>query len=38
MYIFYLGIDLQRTKTYAVLSDKAGEVINERQTLNDEAI
>jgi len=38
MYSFYLGIDLHRTKTYAVLIDKAGEVIDERQILNDEAI
>ena len=38
MYSFYLGIDLHRTKTYAVLIDKAGEVIDERQILNDETI
>lgn len=38
MYSFYLGIDLHRKKTYAVLIDKAGEVIDERQILNDEAI
>lgn len=38
MYSFYLGIDLHRKKTYAVLVDKAGEVIDERQILNDEAI
>lgn len=38
MYSFYLGIDLHRTKTYAVLIDKAGEVIDERQILNAEAI
>ena len=38
MYSFYLGIDLHRTKTYAVLIDKTGEVIDERQILNDEAI
>jgi predicted NBD/HSP70 family sugar kinase len=31
MYSFYLGIDLHRTKTYAVLIDKTGEVIDERQ-------
>jgi predicted NBD/HSP70 family sugar kinase len=33
MYSFYLGIDLHRRKTYAVLIDKAGEVIDERQIL-----
>jgi len=38
MYSFYLGIDLHRRKTYAVLIDKAGEVIDERQIMNDEAI
>ncbi len=38
MYSFYLGIDLHRKKTYAVLIDKAGEVIDERQILNNETI
>jgi transposase len=38
MYSFYLGIDLHRRKTYAVLIDRTGEVIDERQILNDEAI
>lgn len=37
MHSFFLGIDLHRRKTYAVLIDKAGEVIDERQILNDEA-
>lgn len=36
MYSFYLGIDLHNTKTYAVLIDKAGAVIDERQISNDE--
>jgi transposase len=38
MYSFYLGIDLHRKKTYAVLIDKTGEVVDERQILNDETI
>ena len=38
MYSFYLGIDLHRKKTYAVLIDKAGEVIDERQISNNETI
>jgi transposase len=36
MYSFYLGIDLHKTKTYAVLIDQAGTVIDERQFSNDE--
>ena len=36
MYPFYLGIDLHNKKTYAVLIDKAGTVINEREFSNDE--
>jgi len=36
MYPFYLGIDLHNTKTYDVLIDKAGAVIDERQISNDE--
>lgn len=35
---FYLGIDLHRTKPYAVFFDKAGEGLDERQILNDETI
>ena len=38
MYSFYLGIDPHRKKTYAVLIDKAGEVIDERQIMNDEPV
>jgi len=38
MYSLYPGIDLPRTKTYTVLIDKTGEVIDERQNMNDEAI
>ena len=37
MYPFYLGIDLHNINTYAVLIDKAGTVIDERQISNDEA-
>jgi transposase len=36
MYTFYLGIDLHNTKTYMVLIDKAGAVIDERQIRNDD--
>ena len=36
MYPFYLGIDLHNTNTYAVLIDKAGVVIDERQFSNNE--
>ena len=36
MYPFYLGIDLHNTKTYMVLIDKAGVVIDERQIRNDD--
>ena len=36
MYPFYLGIDLHNKKTYAVLIDKAGAVIDEREFSNDE--
>ena len=36
MYPFYLGIDLHNRKTYAVLIDKAGVVIDEREFSNDE--
>ena len=37
MYPFYLGIDLHNINTYAVLIDKEGTVIDERQISNDEA-
>ena len=36
MYPFYLGIDLHNKNTYAVLIDKAGAVIDEREFSNDE--
>ena len=36
MYPFYLGIDLHLKRTYAVLMDQTGEVIDERRLLNDE--
>ena len=36
MYPFYLGIDLHLKRTYAVLMDKTGQVIDERRLLNDE--
>jgi predicted NBD/HSP70 family sugar kinase len=32
----YLGIDLHNTKTYAVLIDKAGVIIDERQIRTDD--
>jgi transposase len=35
MYPFYLGIDLHNTNSYAVLIDKTGAVIDERQISND---
>lgn len=36
MYSFYLGIDLHLKRTYAVLMDKTGQVIDERRLANDE--
>ena len=36
MYPFYLGIDLHLKRTYAVLMDQTGQVIDERRLLNDE--
>jgi transposase len=36
MYPFYLGIDLHNKNTYAVLMDKAGEVLDERRISNEE--
>ena len=36
MYPFYLGIDLHNKITYAVLIDKAGAVIDQREFSNDE--
>lgn len=36
MYPFYLGIDLHLKRTYAVLMDETGAVIDERRLLNDE--
>lgn len=36
MYPFYLGIDLHRNKSFAVLMDQHGEIIDERSFLNDE--
>jgi transposase len=36
MYSFYLGIDLHLMRTYAVLMDKTGKVIDERRVPNNE--
>jgi hypothetical protein len=36
MYPFYLGIDLHLKRTYAVLMDSQGRVVNERRMLNGE--
>jgi transposase len=37
MYPFYLGIDLHRNKSFAVLMDQNGDIVDERSFLNDEA-
>ena len=34
MYPFYLGIDLHRKRTYVVLIDAEGEIIDQRRLLN----
>ena len=36
MYPFYLGIDLHLKRTYMVLMNKTGEVIDERRISNNE--
>ncbi|MEJ2486692.1 MAG: transposase [Anaerolineales bacterium] len=36
MYPFYLGIDLHLKRTYAVLMDNTGKIIDERRIRNDE--
>ena len=36
MYPFYLGIDLHLKRTYAVLMDDTGQIIDERRVPNDE--
>ena len=37
MYPFYLGLDLHNRKTYAVLIDQSGELVDQREFHNDEA-
>ena len=36
MYPFYLGLDLHKNNTYAVLIDQSGEVVDQRQFSNQE--
>jgi hypothetical protein len=36
MYPFYLGLDLHKNNTYAVLIDQSGEVVDQRQFTNQE--
>ena len=36
MYPFYLGLDLHKNNTYAVLIDQTGEVVDQRQFSNQE--
>ena len=38
MYPFYLGIDLHKKRTYVVLLNQAGQVVDERRLRNQELI